>query len=137
MIKRPLLLLLLIGLEGEYGINFTSKIKTVDGEAIEEYYKQIRYEDTILPEIADIILDDFGNDCNNCILRAIDFSGLKVSNAAIVPGSSSSPADPLTISILNNKNNYIPSQDKKSLTINLSNIAYSDYDKVFTVDYQV
>lgn len=131
--KKTLIITSSNRLEGEYGINFTSKIKTVDGEAIEEYYKQIRYEDTILPEIADIILDDSGMIVTIVFSEAIDFSGLKVSNAAIVPGSSSSPADPLTISILNNKNNYIPSQDKKSLTINLSNIAYSDYDKVFTV----
>lgn len=119
--------------EGEYGINFTSDIKTTDGIAIEEYYKQMRYEDTVPPTISDIKLDDTGMIATIVFSEAIDFTGLKVSNATVLPGQSSTTIDRVTASILNNKNNYIPSEDKRSLSINLSNIAYTDFNKILSV----
>lgn len=120
--------------EGEYGINFTNKIKTTDGIAIDEYYKHLRYEDNKPPYVEDIILDDSGMIVTIKFNEAIDFSGLKVTNAGVLPGSgSSSTIDPVTASHISNKGNYIPSEDKRSLTINLSNIAYSDFNKILTV----
>lgn len=119
--------------DGEYGISFTDKIKTTNGIAIEEYYKQMRYDDTMPPTILDVILDDTGMIATIQFSEAIDFSGLKVSNAAFIPGQSTTSMDRTTASILNNKNNYIPSEDKRSLTINLSNIAYNDFNKIMSV----
>ena len=118
--------------EGEYGINFTNKIKTTDGVAIEDYYKQLRYVDNKPPHIQDIILDDSGMIVTIKFNEAIDFSGLKVTNAGVLPGQSST-IDPVTASHITNKGNYIPSEDKRSLVINLSNIAYVDFNKILTV----
>ena len=103
--------------EGEYVINFTNKIKTTDGVAIEEYYKYISYVDNEAPEVRSVTLDDSGMISTITFSEPIDFSGFNVSNASLVAGTSTSSADPTTISFLNNKSNYIPSDDKKSLTI--------------------
>ena len=119
--------------EGEYGISFTDKIKTIGGTSIDDYYKQISYVDNVSPELSEIKLDESGLIVEIVFNEAIDFSGLKVAGGGFMPGSSTTPADPRTVSILNNKNNYIPSEDMKSLRINLSNIAYTDFKKQLTV----
>lgn len=119
--------------EGEYGINFTNKIKTTDGIAINDYYKQLNYLDDVPPNVLEVGLDDSGMIASIIFTEAIDISNLKVTGGGLLPGSSTTAADPITVSILNNKNNYILSEDKKSLTINLSNISYSDFNKVLTV----
>lgn len=119
--------------EGEYGINFTNKIKTTGGLAITDYYKLVSYVDTIGPDVSQVDLDDSGMIVKIIFTEAIDFSGLKVAGGGIVAGQSTTPADRTTISFLNNRNNYIASEDKKSLTINLSNIAYTDLNKLLTV----
>ncbi|NLJ97609.1 MAG: hypothetical protein GX321_10715 [Clostridiales bacterium] len=119
--------------DGDYMISFTSKIKTTDGVAIEDYNKQLRYEDNKPPFIEDYELDDSGMSFTIKFNEAIDFSGLKVSNAGVLHGSSSTKIDPITESFILNKNNYVASEDKRSLSINLSNIAYSDFNKVLTV----
>lgn len=118
---------------GDYIIKFTKNIKTTTGIAIEEYDKLLSYVDTIKPTISECVLDDTGMIMTIIFSEPIDFTNLKVSNASVVPGQTSTTMDAMTSSILNNKNNYIPSEDKRSLTINLSNIAYSDFNKLFTV----
>src|SRR5690606_20304809 len=50
-----------------------------------------------------------------------------------LPTSGSKTCDPATLNTLNNKLNYIPSEDQTSLTINMSNIAPTDYDKAFSI----
>ena len=119
--------------DGEYGINFTNKIKTTDGVAIQDYYKQLRYEDNKPPYVEEVILDDSGMIVTIKFNEAINFSGLNVTNAGVLPGSSSMTIDPVTASFISNKGNYVPSEDKRSLTINLSNIAYTDFNKILTV----
>ena len=119
--------------EGEYGINFSDKIKTADGITITDYYKLISYVDTVPPNIMNVVMDDSGMIATIIFTEAIDFTGLNVTGGGVLPGQSTTPADRLTVSTLNNKNNYIPSDDKKSLTINLSNIAPTDFNKLLTV----
>lgn len=119
--------------EGEYGINFSSNIKTTDGIPITEYYKLMKYADNVPPAIKDYVLDDSGVIITILFTEPVDFTGLKVSNASAIPGQSSTTIDQVTASILNNRSNYIPSEDKRSLTINLSNIAYTDFNKIFSV----
>lgn len=119
--------------EGEYGINFTNKIKTTEGVIIEDYYKQLSYVDNKAPHVIDTILDDSGMIATIKFNEAIDFSGLKVSNASVVPGTYTTSIDPQTASFMTNKNNYLVSEDKRSLTINLSSIAASDFNKLITV----
>lgn len=120
--------------EGEYGINFTDKIKTTGGVPITDYYKLISYVDTVGPDLLEVKLDDSGMNVSIIFTEAVDFSGLRVTGGGLVPiPGSSTTVDSVTRSILNNKNNYVPSEDKKSLTINLSNIAPNDFNKLLTV----
>lgn len=121
-------------LEGEYGINFTSKIRTTVGTPIEEYYKQLSFTDNVSPFIKEITLDDTGMVANIYFNEAIDFSNLKVSNASLI-NTTGTNADPSTLTMLNNRVNYIASEDRKSLSINLSKIAYTDYGKTFSVTF--
>jgi hypothetical protein len=114
---------------GIYGINFTSKILTTGGVAMEQYYKQITYLDTTGPAIAGVELDDTGMIATIRFTEAVDFTNFKVSNAAPVSGT----AESSTLSTISNKQNYIVSTDKKSVTINLSKISAFDYGKVFSV----
>lgn len=120
-------------LTGEYGISFTNKIKTTDGVAIEEYYKQISFIDTIPPSIVGVALDDSGMIATIKFSEPVDFTKLRVSNASLVPGGSNNTVEQSTLSILNNRLNYVPSEDKKALSINLSKIATTDYGKTFSV----
>lgn len=120
--------------EGEYGVNFSSKIKTTSGLAIESDYKQLTFVDNIAPAIIATDLDDTGMIATIKFSEPIDFTNFKVSGAMLlVVSSTTSNADPNTISTLNNKLNYIISADKKSLAINLSRIASIDYGKTFSV----
>jgi len=120
-------------LSGDYGIYFTSDIKTMDGVAIEPYYKQMSYVDTIGPAIKGVTLDDSGLKATIRFTEAVDFTKFKVSDATLLPTSGYKSCDPATLNTLNNKLNYIPSEDKTSLTINLANIAPTDYNKAFSI----
>lgn len=120
-------------LSGDYGINFTSAIRTMEGIALEPYYKQMSYVDTIGPAIKSVELDDSGLKATIHFTEAVDFTKFKVSDATLLPTSGSKTCDPATLNTLNNKLNYIPSEDQTSLTINMSNIAPTDYDKAFSI----
>ncbi|MDD3172261.1 MAG: hypothetical protein PHF63_01105 [Herbinix sp.] len=117
--------------DGIYGINFTNSIMSTSGIALAEYYKQMTYTDTIAPYISAVTMDDTGLIATINFSEALDFSTFKVSGATLV--TTGVTADATTISKLNNANNYVISTDKKSVTINLSNIVVSDYGKIFTV----
>jgi hypothetical protein len=120
--------------EGEYGINFTSKILTTSGVMMEEYYKQLSYTDTVGPVITGVEIDDTGMINIIRFNEPIDITSLKASNATVIASTSASTsAEQITISTLNNKSNYILSKDKKSLSINLSAIATVDKGKTFSV----
>ncbi len=118
-------------LSGVYGINFTEGIKTTGGVAMEPYYKQLSYVDKTPPQTTMITLDDTGYITKIQFSEPIDITNLKASNAQ--PTSGGSQAESATLSILNNKLNYILSGDKKTLSINLSTIASTDYNKTFSV----
>lgn len=120
-------------LDGEYGINITSKVTTPAGLAVNEYFKQLSFKDNIAPFIKEIKLDDTGMSAVIYFNEAIDFTGLNVSNATLVKAAGGTGAESGTLNVLNNKLNYVASADKKALTINLSKIAYSDYGKTFAV----
>ncbi|HKL79329.1 MAG TPA: Ig-like domain-containing protein [Mobilitalea sp.] len=120
--------------KGEYSINFTSLIRTAAGVAIEPFSKVISFVDSMPPVIIASEADDTGMIVTMRFNEAIDFTDLKVSNATLVPTyGHTTTADQGTFAILNNRQNYIASEDKKSLTINLSKIASTDFGKQFTV----
>lgn len=131
--KKTLTITSVNNFKGEYGVNITSNIITTGGITIEDRYKKISYEDTIPPRYIGTVPDESGLIVDIMFSEAIDFSGMKVQGGGFLPGSSNTPADPLTVSILNNKNNYIVSEDKKSLRLNLANIALPDFKKPLSV----
>ncbi|NLZ83492.1 MAG: hypothetical protein GX915_07495, partial [Clostridiales bacterium] len=120
-------------LSGDYSINITSDVKTMNGIAIEPYFKQMSYIDTIGPILTGVTLDDSGMISTIRFSEAVDFSKLNITDATLLPTSGKTTYDPATITMLNNELNYVQSEDKTSLTINLSNIAPTDYGKSFTL----
>jgi hypothetical protein len=116
--------------DGIYTINFTNAIKTTTGLAFDEWSKNLYYVDNTAPTITSVELDDTGfvNVIN--FSEAIDITNLKVSNAQVSGGTN---ADINTISIVNNKYNYVLSTNKKALKVNLSGISSTDYGKAFNV----
>ncbi|HWT73817.1 MAG TPA: Ig-like domain-containing protein [Mobilitalea sp.] len=119
-------------LSGYYGINFSSAILTTDGVALESYYKKIFYVDVTPPSYAGTTTDDSGYIATIAFTEALDFTNLKISGAALV-STTGETASATTISTLNNVLNYTISDDKKSISINMSKIAVTDYGKLFSV----
>lgn len=119
-------------MSGYYGINFTSNILTTDGVAIESYYKKITYNDITPPSFVGTVVDDNGYVVTINFSEPINFTNLKTSGAALI-STTGETANPATISTLNNVMNYTISDDKKSMTINLSKISSTDYGKLFSV----
>lgn len=120
-------------LSGNYSINVTGTVKTLDGIAIEPFFNQMSYIDTIGPTIVGVTLDDSGMISTIRFSEVVDFSKLNVTDASLFQTTGSTQFDPATITMLNNKLNYVPSADKTSLTINLTNISPTDYGKSFSV----
>ena len=122
-------------LDGSYGINLSSKIKTQDGIALEEHYKIISYVDDIPPSITGFELDDTGMIATIDFNEAVDLRNFRVSDVKLLLSQGTTTADPSTLTILRNKLNYVQSEDKKSISINLSKIASADYNKSFLVTF--
>ncbi len=116
--------------DGIYTINFTNGIKTATGIAMEEWSKTLNYIDNTPPTIQTVELDDTGFINRIKFSEPIDISNLKVSNAQVASGTA---AESSTISIISNKLNYVLSTDKTVLTLNLSGISASDYNKTFSI----
>lgn len=119
---------------GEYGIEFTSKIKSVSGLAIDEYSKNLSYTDTTAPELSSVVLDGSGMITNINFTEPIDVTNLKVSDAQLANTNGIITYDLTTIALIKNRANYILSSDKKTLYINMANISQSDYGKTFSVN---
>lgn len=121
---------------GIYFISFSKDIKTIEGIALEEFSRQITYIDTIPPFITGIELDDSGMIVYIRFNEPIDITNLQASGATVIPTSGSggtTVASGSTLAIINNKLNYVLSQDKKTINVNLNSIAPSDYGKTFSV----
>lgn len=122
--------------DGDYGISLNGNIKTLDGTALEPYYKQLTYIDTAPPRLTGVSLDDTGMTNIINFSEAMDFSKLKIAqNVSVVStrNGASTTVQSSTKNIITNELNYIASEDNKSLLLNLSNISYEDYDKTFSV----
>jgi Bacterial Ig-like domain (group 2). len=116
-------------LKGDYRITVTNKILSMNGVAIDNYIKTISYVDVNPPYITGVTMDDSGVIDTINFSEVIDVTGFKVSYVT----AAGEFADPATVGILNVVSNYVLSADKKSMKINLSNIATSDFGKSFTV----
>lgn len=120
---------------GEYGIEFTSNIKSTSGLAIDEYSKNLSYTDTTAPAIASVLLDGSGMITNINFTEPIDVTNLKISDAQLIKSTTGTATyESSTIMIIKNRVNYVLSKDKKTLSINLANISALDYGKTFSVN---
>jgi FlaG/FlaF family flagellin (archaellin) len=119
--------------DGVYGINFSDSILTTSGLKLTPFYIQMKFVDEVPPRVLQTVLDDTGMINTIPFSEAINFNNFNVSNARLLPSGNATTADAATISFLNNKLNYIISPDKKSVSINLSQISPSDYGKMFTI----
>lgn len=119
---------------GQYGITFSNKIITTAGVALQEYTKLITYTDNVPPTILGVDMDDSGMVATIRFSEAVDITNLQVPSVTLVQGSTST-TDPVTMNTLQNKYNYILSQDKKSMTIDLSKISSLDYGKKYSVTF--
>lgn len=119
-------------LRGTYGIHFSNKILTTTGISVEDYYKQMSFIDITAPYILNVTNDDSGMVANINFSEAIDFTDFAVKPASV---ANSTTVSNTTLSILSLTSNYVISKDKKSVSINLSNIASADYGKYFMVNF--
>jgi len=119
-------------LNGSYVISFSSQIQSVAGASLLESFKKINYTDTIPPAVVSTIVDDTGLVATIIFSEPINLTNMAINEVGIISTSGES-ASSNTLSILKNPMNYIPSEDKTSLTIDLSNIAYTDRNKIFKV----
>lgn len=119
-------------LEGDYRISFTSDIKTTGGVALDNDSIKLTYNDVIAPYVTGgVTLDDSGMKATINFSEEVDFSSFSIKGAQTASSSQTATAN--TLSIIGNTNNYIISADKKSLTIDLSNISATDYGKSFVI----
>lgn len=144
---------------GRYGITFEKGILTSGGVSVYQDYFELNYTavvpedetnipdddntnsggtntdntvvDTDAPRLAGAVLDDNGMTNIITFTEKMDFSGLTVSDAKILSGSSNAAAG--TISYLNNKMNYTFSADGKSIYVDLTGINSGDYNKTLSV----
>ncbi len=116
---------------GLYYLVCSSNILTTTGVAIEEYGKALTFIDNYPPTYVGTTIDDTGYKATISFSEPMDFSGLSVMNPTVQGGNSTISAS--TSTILGNRANYVASTDKKSLVIDLTNIASVDYGKVFYV----
>jgi hypothetical protein len=116
---------------GEYRIVCSKNVLTSAGVAIEEYSKALTFIDNYPPVYLGTTIDDTGFKASINFSEPMDFSGLSVTRPTIMDGSTS--MSPTTTNIIGNRLNYVASTDKKSLVIDLVNIASTDYGKKFSV----
>lgn len=116
---------------GEYRIVCSKNVLTTAGVAIEEYSKALTFIDNYPPVYLGTTIDDTGFKASINFSEPMDFSGLSVTRPTIMDGSTT--MSPTTTNIIGNRLNYVASTDKKSLVIDLVNIATTDYGKKFSV----
>jgi len=119
---------------GDYGVNVSKNIKTTNGLAIEEYFKLITFADVTPPSITNVELDDTGMISTIRFSEAIDLSSFIAKFSSIYSTTGTVTYDAITKTMIENELNYMLSEDKKSLSINLSGIPVTDYGKSFTVN---
>jgi hypothetical protein len=116
---------------GTYGILFTSKVTSVGGTSLTEYNTNLSLNDTTKPKYTGYTVDDSGLIVSLNFSEALDYSEMEVTDAKLV--KTTLTVDATTLNMLNTEANYVISDDKKSLVINLSTMKSDDRNKVFSV----
>ncbi len=116
---------------GEYRVVCSKNILTTSGVAIDVFMKNLSIVDNYPPSYVGTTIDDTGFKAYINFSEPMDFSGLSVQRPTLRDGSTT--ASTTTLNIIGNRLNYVASEDKKSLIIDLTNIASTDYGKRFYV----
>lgn len=115
---------------GKYEVEIPSTVKTVSGLKLEKYEKVLTIKDTFKPVNTGVSLEDTG------VLATITFNE-PISIDKLIPALPKRldgvALSSTSLSLLANKNNYILSSDKKSLRIDLTDLALVDKGREIVV----
>jgi hypothetical protein len=115
--------------KGDYEVIVPITVKTIDGNEV-TYDKVLTITDSLKPSLAGISVDGTGVIATLEFSEPINITNFVPSNAKRLDGAA---LNATSQNVLMNKNNYVLSQDKKSLKIDLSNLATEDQGKQFSV----
>lgn len=115
---------------GIYGIILTSDVKGKDKSDLQPFNKTLNYYDKIGPAFAKYTTDDTGLKAIIHFSEAVDFSKLDIVSARVL---NSTVMTATTYNTLLQEKNYVVSADKKSLTIDLTNMDPVDQNKIFEI----
>lgn len=118
---------------GVYEIRLTSSIKTIDGKVLKEFAKEYSLYDTKKPKYEGASVDNSGLILTFKFSEAMDFSNMVVADGkAATIGQT---VEQTTLNIINTRTNYVPSADRRSLSINLIGIPQVDQNKLLSVRF--
>lgn len=116
--------------DGIYGIILTSDVKGKDKSDLQPYSKTLKYYDTIGPSFIKYTTDETGLKAIIHFSEAVNFSKMDIVG---VRALSSTVVTATTTNMLLQEKNYIVSADRKSLTIDLTNMDPVDRNKIFEI----
>lgn len=116
---------------GLYGIHFSSDIKTLDKVSLVEQYETMELYDTVPPRFTNYTVDDTGLKVTINFSEPMDFTGLAITEVRAI--NSTNTILPITVTMLSDTANYIVAEDKQSLSIDLTSMSSTDYNKMFLV----
>ena len=116
--------------DGTYGIILTSDVKGKDKSDLQPYDRTIKNYDTVGPSFIKYTTDETGLKATIHFSEAVDFSRMDIVGAKAL---SSNYITATTSSMLLQKKNYVISADRKSLTIDLTNMDSTDQNKIFEI----
>lgn len=119
--------------KGVYEIRLTSSIKSVDGKVLKEYVKEYSIYDTKKPRYEGGSVDNSGLILTFKFSEVMDFSNMVVADGKAATNGQT--IDQTTLNIINTRANYVPSADRRSLSINLSGISQVDQNKLLSVRF--
>lgn len=115
--------------KGDYEVIIPSTVRTKNNKEV-KYDKVLTITDTRKPMLSGTSLDETGVVATLTFSEPINITNFVPSNAKRADGLM---LNTTSQSILTNKNNYVLSSDKKSLKIDLSNLATEDQGKYISV----
>lgn len=117
--------------KGVYEIRLTSSIKAMDGKVLKEFVKEYSIYDTKKPRYEGTTVDYTGLMVTFKFSEAMDFTNMLVADGKAA--NSGQTLEQATLNVINTKSNYVPSADRRSLSINLSGLPQVDQNKLLSV----
>lgn len=118
-------------LGGRYKLTVPPSVLTVSGLPVERYSEELNFENNDSPYITEIDNDSSGYIANIHFSKPVNTNRMKISSVSAV----GSVLDKLTVNILSAPGNYVLSQDKRTLSINLSAVSAGDKNKTYLVAF--